>query len=86
MARFLSTAVLSLALAGIDPMRAAAMTSCEFKPSLGNLVVGQDHVSDRPDLRRRGDDILVDGVSCGATVRNTDSICVLGSDLGESLT
>ena len=85
-ARFLSTAVLSLSLAAIDPMRAAAMTSCEFRPSLGNLVAGQDQVSDRPELRRRGEDILVDGASCGATIRNTDSIRVLGSDSGESLT
>lgn len=60
---------------------AALRASCEFRPTLGILVVGGEASS--VGMRRRADDILVDGRSCGATVWNTDSIRVRGRDRGE---
>ena len=57
---------------------AADMASCEFRSVRGILLVAREASSYTLDIRSRGEDILVDDRSCGATVRNTDSIRVFG--------
>jgi Ca2+-binding RTX toxin-like protein len=52
---------------------------CEFDSKTGELLVSPlDH--DKVFVHLRGRDILIDRRSCGATVRNTDSIRIAGSN------
>ena len=64
---------------------ATPTASCEFHPQTGELVVG------REGLRRYGvtittrdQQVLVEGRDCGATVKNTDLIRVIGGGAGDT--
>jgi Ca2+-binding RTX toxin-like protein len=82
--RFASLCSASLLFLGatfvwIAPSAAGGKAPCEFDSSSGALVVGPlDH--DNVLVRPRGREILVDRRSCGATVRNTDSIRIVGGN------
>ncbi len=82
--RFASLCSASLLLLGatfvwVDPSAARGKASCEFDSRTGELLVGPlDH--DNVLVRPRGRHILVDRQTCGATVRNTDSIRIVGGN------
>lgn len=60
---------------------------CEYDPQRGRLLVGPPtSFPHRIRIHRNGPDIRIDGRSCGATVRNTDRIRILGrSDRGDTV-
>jgi hypothetical protein len=72
--------LLSLALTCLATSTSLARppASCEFDPESATLFAGRDN-PDFVAIRRHDREILVDGESCGATVKNTDTILVFGS-------
>src|SRR5688572_25668114 len=58
----------------------AGETPCEFDSRTGELMVGPLERG-RIVVRLRGRDILIDRRPCGATVTNTDSIRIVGSNV-----
>lgn len=80
-----SLLVLGATLVWADPTAARAREApCEFDSRTGELMVGPlEH--DNVLVRLRGRDILVDRRSCGATVRNTDSIRIVGGNVASFL-
>jgi Ca2+-binding RTX toxin-like protein len=57
----------------------AGVVPCELDSKAGELKVVLDH--DNVRLSLRGRDILVDRRSCGATVKNIDSVRVIGGNM-----
>jgi Ca2+-binding RTX toxin-like protein len=70
--------VLGASFAWTTPSAArAGEAPCAFDSKVGVLLVGPlDH--ERVSVRLRGRDILIDRRSCGSTVRNTDSVRIVG--------
>lgn len=59
--------------------RAGNLAPCEYDAETGRLLVGPPRsFPHRIKIHRNGPDIMIDARSCGATVRNTDLIHIVG--------
>ena len=82
---FLSCMTLFVAMFGAGP--AKAVESCLFNPGSATVTVTMSTAGDSGTLRRDGNAIEWDAVACGAaTVNNTNTITVAGSDGAQGVT